>query len=63
VLKRVFEGAECVFHQAAIPTVQRSVENPVAINEANVTGTLNVLQFRYRGGMKFSKRLHSASDS
>ncbi|MDI6885412.1 MAG: SDR family oxidoreductase [archaeon] len=43
VLKSVFEDAECVFHQAAIPSVQKSVENPVAINEANVTGTLNVL--------------------
>ena len=43
VLKRVFEDAECVFHQAAIPSVLRSVENPEAINEANVTGTLNVL--------------------
>jgi nucleoside-diphosphate-sugar epimerase len=29
-----------IFHQAAIPSVPRSVKNPLASNEANVTGTL-----------------------
>jgi len=43
LLKQVFEDVDCVFHQAAIPSVQRSVENPQATNEANVNGTLNVL--------------------
>jgi UDP-glucose 4-epimerase len=43
LLQRIFEGADGVFHQAALPSVQRSVENPMATHEANVTGTLNVL--------------------
>lgn len=43
LLKRVFAGADTVFHQAAIPSVQRSVDNPIASNEANVDGTLKVL--------------------
>jgi len=43
LLKDVFKNAECVFHQAAIPSVQRSLENPARTNEANVVGTLNVL--------------------
>ena len=43
LLKDVFRGADGVFHQAAIPSVPRSVKNPIASNEANVTGTLNVL--------------------
>ncbi len=43
LLQRVFAGADGVFHQAALPSVQRSVENPMATHEANVTGTLNVL--------------------
>jgi UDP-glucose 4-epimerase len=43
LLKQVFEDVEFVFHQAAIPSAQRSVENPQATNEANITGTLNVL--------------------
>ena len=29
-----------IFHQAAIPSVPRAVKNPLASNEANVTGTL-----------------------
>lgn len=36
-------GADTVFHEAAIPSVARSVEDPVASNAVNVTGTLNVL--------------------
>ena len=38
----MFRDVDYVFHQAAIPSVQRSVENPIT-NEVNVNGTLNVL--------------------
>jgi len=38
-----FPGADGIFHQAAIPSVPRSVKDPIASNEANITGTLNVL--------------------
>jgi UDP-glucose 4-epimerase len=34
---------EYVLHQAAIPSVQRSVEDPIRSNNANVTATLNML--------------------
>jgi nucleoside-diphosphate-sugar epimerase len=37
------DGIDYVIHQAAIPSVPRSVEDPILSNEANVTGTLNVL--------------------
>lgn len=43
LLRKVFKGADYVFHQAAIPSVPRSIKDPVSTNEANVTGTLNVL--------------------
>ncbi len=43
LLKEAFAGSDTVFHQAAIPSVQRSVDNPIASNEANVEGTLKVL--------------------
>ena len=43
LLKKAFEGAEYVFHLAALPSVQRSVDDPLASNAANVDGTLNVL--------------------
>lgn len=43
LLKEAFVDVDTIFHQAAIPSVQRSVDNPSATNEANVDGTLNVL--------------------
>ena len=43
LLENLFTDADGVFHQAALPSVQRSVKNPMATHEANVTGTLNVL--------------------
>jgi UDP-glucose 4-epimerase len=43
LLMNAFEGADTVFHEAAIPSVQRSVDNPLASNEANLDGTLKVL--------------------
>ena len=39
----LFRGIDYVFHQAAIPSVPRSIDNPLASHEANTTGTLNVL--------------------
>ena len=43
LLKKIFEGADGIFHEGAIASVPRSIANPLATNEANVTGTLNVL--------------------
>jgi nucleoside-diphosphate-sugar epimerase len=40
---RAVEGCEFVLHQAAIPSVPRSVKDPVTSNRANVDATLNVL--------------------
>ena len=42
-LGKAFEGAETIFHHAAQPSVQRSVENPVSANSVNGEGTLRVL--------------------
>lgn len=39
----IFEGCEYVFHQAAIPSVPRSINYPLNSNNANITGTLKVL--------------------
>jgi len=41
--RRAVEGIEYVLHQAAIPSVPRSVKDPIASNRANVDATLNVL--------------------
>jgi nucleoside-diphosphate-sugar epimerase len=43
VARRAVEGADYVLHQAAIPSVPRSVEDPVTSNRANIDATLSVL--------------------
>jgi UDP-glucose 4-epimerase len=52
LLSQIFEGADGVFHEAAIASVPRSIHDPVATNEANVTGTLNVLIAAKDNGVK-----------
>jgi nucleoside-diphosphate-sugar epimerase len=42
-VKRAVAGVEGVFHQAALRSVPRSVDDPSSSNEVNVTGTLNLL--------------------
>ena len=53
-------GADYVLHQAAIPSVQRSIEDPASSNAVNVTGTLNLLLAARDAGVK---RFVSASSS
>jgi UDP-glucose 4-epimerase len=60
-LKSAFEGAQYVFHLAALPRVQYSIEHPVETHETNVTGTLNVLLAARDAGVK--KVIYSASSS
>jgi UDP-N-acetylglucosamine/UDP-N-acetyl-alpha-D-glucosaminouronate 4-epimerase len=43
VAKRAVEGIKYVLHQAAIPSVPRSVKDPITSNTANITATLNLL--------------------
>lgn len=50
--RRACEGADYVLHEAALGSVPRSVENPLLSNEANVTGTLNMLVAARDAGVK-----------
>lgn len=43
LLRDNFSDVDYVLHQAAIPSVPRSIINPLATNKANIEGTLNVL--------------------
>ena len=43
VAKTAVAGMDYVLHQAAIPSVPRSVEDPITSNRANIDSTLNVL--------------------
>jgi len=45
-------GCEVVFHLGALPSVPRSIADPVASNEVNVGGTLNVLQAARGSGVR-----------
>src|SRR5438270_1609721 len=42
-VNKAVAGCEVVFHQAALPSVPRSVQDPLTSNATNVIGTLNVL--------------------
>ncbi len=46
------QGVSHVFHQAALGSVQRSIEDPLASHQANATGTLNILQAARENGVK-----------
>ncbi len=50
--QRAVQGMQYVLHQAAIPSVPRSVKDPIASNRANVDATLNVLVAARDSGVK-----------
>jgi nucleoside-diphosphate-sugar epimerase len=52
VARSAVEGAEYVLHQAAIPSVPRSVNDPLTSNDANITASLNVLVAARDAGVK-----------
>jgi nucleoside-diphosphate-sugar epimerase len=51
-LDRALDGVELVYHEAAIPSVPRSMAAPVASHEANATGTLRVLEAARRHSVR-----------
>jgi UDP-glucose 4-epimerase len=55
------EGIEYVFHEAAIPSVPRSVGDPQGTHGPNLTGTLHVLEAARRAGVK--RVMYAASSS
>ena len=61
VAARAVEGVELVFHQGAVPSVPRSVAEPVRTNRVNVDGTLAVLEAARRAGVR--RLVYAASSS
>ncbi|MCA9543543.1 MAG: NAD-dependent epimerase/dehydratase family protein [Myxococcales bacterium] len=49
---RAMAGVDFVLHEAALPSVPKSVERPVDTHEANITGTLQLLEGARRAGVK-----------
>ena len=60
-IQPIVNGSQYVFHLAALPRVQYSIENPVESDTANVRGTLNVLVASKNAGVK--RVIYSASSS
>lgn len=56
-----FSGMDGVFHFAALPRVQISIENPRAAHDANINGTFNVFLAAKEAGVK--RLVYSASSS
>ena len=61
LVKNVVEDVDAVFHEAALVSVPRSVENPLLANEVNVSGTLNVLKTSADANVK--RFIHASSSS
>lgn len=60
-LKKATEGIDVVFHQAALGSVPRSVEDPITTHEVNITGTLQLLNACKNAGVK--RVVNAASSS
>ncbi len=60
IVRDSVKGVDYILHQGALPSVQRSVIDPITTNEVNINGTLNVLE----ASREFNiKRLVFASSS
>ena len=57
----ILVGADVVFHEAAIPSVPRSIQDPVPSHEVNVDGTFQVLRAAAEG--KVGRVVYAASSS
>ena len=52
IVRDAVKGCDFVLHQAALPSVQRSINDPITTNDVNVSGTLNILEASREFGVK-----------
>ncbi|MFH1741057.1 MAG: SDR family oxidoreductase [bacterium] len=60
-LLKAMKGVEYVFHQAALPSVPRSVKKPLESHDVNATGTVSVLSAAQEAGVR--RLMYAASSS
>jgi|SRR5689334_9691330 len=60
-VESILRGADTVFHLAAIPSVPRSIDDPVPSHEVNIDGTFNVLLAASKQGVR--RLVYAASSS
>ncbi len=51
-VEKAMTGAAAVFHQAAMPSVPRSIKDPITSHDVNINGTLNILETARKVGVK-----------
>jgi UDP-glucose 4-epimerase len=61
LVAKAAQGVDWIFHLAALPSVQRSVEEPALTHEVCATGTLNILDAARQAGVK--RVVYAASSS
>lgn len=52
IVQQAVKGIDVILHQAALPSVPRSIKDPITSNEVNVVGTLNILEAAKDAGVK-----------
>jgi UDP-glucose 4-epimerase len=60
-MTRLIQGADTVFHLAAIPSVPRSIDEPAPSHKVNIDGTFNVFHAAAQGGVR--RIVYAASSS
>ena len=50
--QKAVKGIDVILHDAALPSVPRSIKDPITSNEVNVVGTLNILEAAKDSGVK-----------
>jgi UDP-N-acetylglucosamine/UDP-N-acetyl-alpha-D-glucosaminouronate 4-epimerase len=60
-VRAVVKDYEAIYHEAALPSVARSIEDPLLVNNVNVTGTLNLLKAAV--DLKVKKFVYASSSS
>lgn len=61
IVQESVKGVDIVLHQAALPSVPRSIKDPITSNEVNVNGTLNILEASVGANVK--KVIYASSSS
>jgi UDP-glucose 4-epimerase len=52
IVQQAVKGIEIILHEAALPSVPRSINDPITSNDVNVSGTLNILDAAKDAGVK-----------
>jgi UDP-glucose 4-epimerase len=52
IVQEAVKGTDIILHQAALPSVPRSIKDPITTNDVNISGTLNLLEAAIKSGVR-----------